>query len=61
MVEEPFGESECKKFVAGLNTKIKLTLYKIFSKEVQFKKYLDGMNDAGTRLCFKFRSGTQRS
>ena len=48
MVEESIGERECKKFVEGLN---KLTLYKTFSKEVQFKKYL---HDAGTR----FRSGT---
>ena len=55
MVEESIGERESKKFVEGLN---KLTLYKCFGKEVQFKKYLHGLNDAGTRLLFKFRSGT---
>ena len=36
----------------------KLTLYKCFGREVQFKKYLHGLSDAGTRLLFKFRSGT---
>ena len=44
-----------EKFVEGLN---KLTLYKCFGREVQFKKYLHGLSDAGTRLLFKFRSGT---
>ena len=34
------------------------TLYKCFGREVQFKKYLHGLSDAGTRLLFKFRSGT---
>ena len=29
-----------------------------FEKEVEFKKYLHGVSDAGTRLLFKFRSGT---
>ena len=29
-----------------------------FSKEVEFKRYLHGVSDAGTRLLFKFRSGT---
>ena len=37
---------------------MKLTLYKRFGKEVQFKKYLHGLSDAGTRLLSKFRSGT---
>ena len=37
---------------------VKLTLYKCFGREVQFKKYLHGLSDAGTRLLFKFRSGT---
>ena len=36
---------------------IKLGLYKAFSKEVEFKRYLHGVSDAGTRLLFKFRSG----
>ena len=32
------GERERNKFVEGLNSKVKLTLYKSFGKEVQFKK-----------------------
>ena len=55
MVEESIGERERKKFVEGLNSKVKI---KCFGKEVQFKKYLYGLSDAGTRLLFKFRSGT---
>ena len=31
---------------------------KASSKIVEFKKYLRGVGDAGTRLLFKFRSGT---
>ena len=54
-MEESIGERESKNFVEGIS---KLTLYKSFSKEVQFKKYLHGLSDAGTRLLFKFRSGT---
>ena len=54
MVEESIGERKKE----GLNSKVKLTLYKCFGKEVQFKKYLHGLSDAGTRLLFKFRSGT---
>ena len=35
-----------------------LELYKTFGKEVEFKRYFCGVSDAGTRLLFKFRSGT---
>ena len=42
----------------GLNSKVKLELYKTFGKEVEFKRYLHGVSDAGIRLLFKFRSGT---
>ena len=49
---------ESKEYVEGLNSKVKLGLYKAFSKEVEFKRYLHGVSDAGTRLLFKFRSGT---
>ena len=42
----------------GLNSKVKLSLYRTFSKKVGFKKYLHGVSDAGSRLLFKFRSGT---
>ena len=45
-------------FEEGLNTKVKLTLYKTFGKAIEFKKYLHGVADAGSRLLFKFRSGT---
>ena len=33
-------------------------MYKMFGKSVEFKKYLHGVSNAGTRLLFKFRSGT---
>ena len=33
-------------------------MYKKFGKRVEFKKYLHGISDAGTRLLFKFGSGT---
>ena len=36
---------------------VKLAMYKKFGKRVEFKKYLRGVSDAGTRLLFKFRSG----
>ena len=41
-----------------MNTKVKLNLYKSFCKEIEFKNYLQGVGDPGTRLLFKFRSGT---
>ena len=47
-----------KRFEEGLNTKVKLDIYKRFGKSVEFKKYLHGVCDAGSRLLFKFRSGT---
>ena len=55
-VEECISERESKKFEEGLNSKVKLDIYKRFSKSVEFKKYLHGMCDAGSRLLFKFRS-----
>ena len=45
---------ESKRFEEGLNTKVKLTLYKPFGKAIEFKKYLHGV----ARLLLKFRSGT---
>ena len=45
------------RFEEGLNTKVKLDIYKRFGKSVEFKKYLHGVCDAGSRLLFKFRSG----
>ena len=55
---ESISEWESKRFEEGLNTKVKLTLYKTFGKAIEFKKYLHGAADAGSRLLFKFRSGT---
>ena len=43
------GESTSK-FEEGLNSKVKLSLYRTFGKVVVFKKYLRGVSDAGTRL-----------
>ena len=57
-VEESVSERECKLYAEGLRSKVKLSLYRTFSKKVGFKKYLHGMSDAGSRLLFKFRSGT---
>ena len=37
---------------------VKLSYLCTFSKNVGFKKYLHGASDAGSRLLFKFRSGT---
>ena len=56
--EECTSERESKKFEEGLNTKVKLDIYKRFGKSVEFKKYLHGVCDVGSKLLFKFRSGT---
>ena len=57
-VEECISERESRRFEEGLNMKVKLDIYKRFGKSVEFKKYLHGVCDAGSRLLFKFRSGT---
>ena len=57
-VEECISERESRKFEEGLNTKVKLDIYKRFGRSVEFKKYLHGVCDAGSRLLFKFKSGT---
>ena len=54
-IDECISERECRKFEEGLDNKVKLAMY---GKRVEFKKYLHGVSDAGTRLLFKFRSGT---
>ena len=51
-------DRENRKFEEGLNSKVKLSLYKTFNKVVEFKEYLHGVSDAASRLMFKFRSGT---
>ena len=57
-VEECISERESRRFEEGLNTKVKLDIYKRFGKSVEFKKYLHGVCDAGSRLLFKFRSAS---
>ena len=57
-VDESVYEEEDRKFEEGLNSKVKLSLYKTFGKKVEFKKYLHGLSDAGSRLLFKFQLGT---
>ena len=57
-IDECISERECRKFEEGLDNKVKLAMYKKFGKRVEFKKYLHGVSDAGTRLLFEFRSGT---
>ena len=54
-IEESISEREGKQFK---NSKVKLDMYKRFGNKVEFKRYLRGVGDAGTRLLFKFRSGT---
>ena len=56
IVGDSIDQKECQKFEEGLDSKVNLTLYKTFGKVVEFKKYLHG--DAGSRLLFKFRTGT---
>ena len=58
VVGESIDEQECRKFKEGLESKVKLSLYRTFCKAVEFKVYLHGACDAGPRLMFKFRSGT---
>ena len=55
-----YGDSSSASFMACVeeNTKVKLDMYKRFGKSVEFKKYLHGICDVGSRLLFKFRSGT---
>ena len=53
---EGIDERESRKFEEGLNSKVKLSLYRTFGKVVDFKKYLRGVSDAGTRLL----SGQER-
>ena len=57
-VDEASRNREYTDFDDGLNSKVNLSLYKSFCKEIEFKNYLQGVGDQGTRLMFKFRSGT---
>ena len=47
---EGIDERESSKFEEGLNSKVKLSLYRTFGKVVEFKKYLRGVGDAGTSV-----------
>ena len=51
---EGIDERESSNFEEGLNSEVKLSLYRTFGKVVEF---LCGFDDAGTRLLLKFRSG----
>ena len=57
-VEESIKERDNEEFEKGLASKIKLAMYKMFGKNIEYKDYLHGVSDAGTRLLFKFRSET---
>ena len=41
----------------GLNSKVKLSLYRKFSKNIGFKKYLHGVSDVGSRLLLSSGQG----
>ena len=56
IVGDCINDSKTRKFEEGLNSKVKLSLYKTFNKVVEFKEYLHGVSDAASRLMFKFRS-----
>ena len=40
-------------YAEGLRSKVKLSLYRTFSKKLEFKKYLHEMSDAGSRLLYQ--------
>ena len=58
LVDESIREGNRCPFLKGLNNKTKLTIYKTFGGDVKFKRYLNGVGDAGTRLLFKLHSET---
>ena len=45
-IEESISEREGRQFEEGLNS---IDMYKRFGKEVEFKSYLHGVGDAGTK------------
>ena len=57
-VGESINKRESRKFKEGLDSKVKLSLYRTFCKAVEFKAYQCRACDAGSRLMFKFRSST---
>ena len=50
IVGESINEPESRKFKEGLDSRIKLSLYRTFCKAVEFKAYLHGACDAGSSL-----------
>ena len=58
LVGDSIDEWESGKLKEGLDSKVKLSLYRTFCKAVEYKAYLHGTCDAGSRLMFKFRPGT---
>ena len=57
-VEDDLREREAEKFEKGLDSKVKLDLYRRFGGKREFKKYLHSHSDERARLLFKFSSGT---
>ena len=61
------GESSLRPFLdfvgenVKLESKIKLSLYITCLIKVEFKKYLHGLSDAGSKLLFKVKSGMNGS
>ena len=51
-VDEALRNKEYTDFNDGLNSNVKLSLYKSFCKEIEFKNYLQGVGDPGTRWMF---------
>ena len=49
-VEECISEKECKLYDEGLNSKVKLFLFRLFSKKVSFIKCMHGMSEIGSYL-----------
>ena len=53
----------CKNFVisslhSGMCKKSKLRVYRELTEDFECKKYLHGVSDMGSKLLFRFRSGT---
>ena len=49
IVGDSIDQRESQKFEEGLDSKVKLTRYKTFGKVMEFKKYLHGPGDAGSK------------
>ena len=52
-IEDDLREREAEEFRKGLDSKVKLDLYRRFRGKREFKKYLHGRSDEGARLLFK--------